>query len=121
MIKLNTKNGHFQFGDQILNPDSGSTVIKTFSQKDGAEIWLENKEWITYRINGFDPVILMFTFLKNDIYTIEVYIKDDNKKDKLKTILDGLGGVNQYTWGTVSLNFDHKAGYESLLISYQGT
>lgn len=121
MIQLNINNGLFQFEKWVVSAKDQIYVLKSKFSSENLELWIDNNEWVTYRLDISDKFILMFRFFEESIYSIEIYPKSPtfyDRKKIIKEILDDLGGTNKYFWGNVELNVDHKAGYESILINY---
>lgn len=122
MIKLNTDNGSLQFEKHtIIKSKTHIDNLKGEILNGNLELWISNGEWITYKLEISEKFILIFRFLNELIYSVEIYYKstDDNDRKKgLNKTLEDIGGSNEYTWGNVELNVDHKAGYQSILINY---
>ena len=121
MMKLNINNGLFQFGKWVITAKEQIHDLKSKFLSENLELWIDNDEWITYRLDISDKFILMIRFFNELIYSIEIYPKnaiDGDRKKVLNEILEKLGGKNKYSWGNVELNIDHKASYESILINY---
>lgn len=126
MINLDKSNGHFNFENYSIKPSDNIQNImdKLKISKNDLELWIENKGWVTYRLDG-EEYILLLKFFNDNLKTIEVYVKkyshQPHNRNKLMMLLDNIGGENIYSWGKIKLNKDIKANYESLLINYGGS
>lgn len=120
-MRLNCNNGAFQLDEYSISPQDKISDLKKKFSNDRLEIWIENNEWITYRLDTSSKFILMIRFFKNVMHLIEVFPKsysDGQRRKDLLNYLEILGGENKYRWGKVELNEDEKAGYESIVINY---
>ena len=109
-------NGEFHFERWILKPnDVLNKVINDFSSKE-FELWIENGQWKTYKLNISEEYVFLVFFFDNVIKFIEVYSK---QKESLNETLEKLGGEKKYSWGKVELNVDYKAGYNSIVINFK--
>jgi len=121
MIKLDIYTGNITFYDSIITKNDRLDILKNKMIPKEIEIWENNGDWTSYRLNE-QYYILTFSFLRKNLSNIEIYIKNtDSKfsKEKLSSILEILHGNNQYEWGSVFINHDLKAGYSSIIIDYK--
>lgn len=121
MMNLNKNNGSIEFENFIIKPtDKYQDLKKAFLEKN-LELWFENNNWITYRLDVSMNFIIIIKLFNDNLRAIEIFPKIEigNKNENgLKSILQNLGGENNYRWGNVELNKDKKAGYESVLINF---
>ena len=119
MIKLNVRNGSLEFYGMLIN--HSSTVQEFILQNAplNIELWVDNAEYKTYRLNYSDNYILMIRVFNNITYSLEIYSRKKGVfVDSLSKVLAKIGGEGDYSWGSVKMNVDDKAGYRSVLINY---
>lgn len=119
-MNLNNQNGTFEIGGFIIKPSDKVTDIKNVFINENLELWIENSEWITYRLQVANKFILLLKFFNDYLKTIEIYLRkypEKQNKHEIQNLLKKLGGESTYIWGNVELNIDIKAGYESIVIN----
>ena len=121
MINVNVKTGEIQFENIIINPNDKKTHILNCFVKDSPKLWIDNNEWETYRIEIQKEFILLITFFKESVTSIDIgtYTEADENSGLLENLLHIMGGSNEYRWGTISLEVDMKAGGKSIFIRYK--
>lgn len=120
-MKVDSTNGSILFDNNIISSyDKIDDLKNKFSNK--LELWMENDDWNTYRLDVTKKFILIIRFFQNKIQLIEIYPKSNSESQKRRVVenyLEDFGGEKDYPWGKVGLNNDIKAGYESLIIKYK--
>jgi hypothetical protein len=121
MITVNINNGILQFEGFLICPLDKIRDLKSKFSDEYLELWIENGNWTTYRLDAFSKFILLIRYFNDEIQLIEVYPKgsnDNQRKKNLILCLKKLGGEKKYSWGSIEMNNDFKAGYESLIINF---
>lgn len=121
MMNLNKNNGNFGFGEYLIKPLCQIQDLKNEFANENLELWIENNEWITYRLEFREKFILLISFFNDNLKTIEIYLTcqpGKNVRNRLQDLLGCIGGENKYSWGNVELNEDIKAGYASIVIKF---
>lgn len=119
MIKLNVNSGALEFYGLLIN--HGSTIQEVLMQNPNMkfELWVDNGEYQTYRFCCCDDYILLIRVFNNKIYSIEIYSRRKRVfVDSLSKVFAKIGGEGVYSWGSVTMNLDDRAGYRSVLINY---
>ena len=112
-MELNTYNGNFILDNfSFSSKDNVSTLKNKFVNN--LFLWNVYSDYETYKIEYKGNLIVLFHFFKNKISSIELFSKNNSIED----ILEFIGGENKYNWGTVFVNIDIRAGYESVIIKY---
>jgi hypothetical protein len=120
MIAINYSDGTIRFNNLVVSPGSKLSSIADGIVSKNLELWSSHNEWTSYRINSDKEFIVILMFFNEIIKSVEIYpnLVSEND-DELQIALEKLGGENDYHWGTVELNNDHKAGYKSIVVHFR--
>ena len=119
MIKLNVNSGALEFYGLLINHRSTFQEVLMHNPNMNFELWVDNGEYQTYRLCCSDDYILMIRVFNNITYSIEIYSRKKGVFfDSLSKVFAKIGGEGVYSWGSVTMNVDYKAGYRSVLINY---
>lgn len=119
MIKLDINNGNLEFDGIYIEHKITIDRLMLQYPKVNFELWVDNNQYKTYRLNLSLEHILLIKSNNGLVYNLEIYCKKNGIfKSSVKNTLARIGGEGVYPWGKVQVNLDNKAGYKSILIIY---
>ena len=113
MLKLNIYNGNIILDNYSFSCKDNTSELKNVFLKD-LLLWSVNNEYQTFKLNYSESLIVLFHFFKDSISSVELY----SKNNSIENVLNDIGGEKKYSWGSVYLNIDIKAGYKSVIVQY---
>ncbi len=119
MITLDNQSGEFCLDELRISCGDNFKKISETVLLENLELWTSNVPWVSYRYTANMDYIVVIFFYEDVIKYIDIYpnrVKDS--RAFLYNSLKKLGGESKYFWGKVELNNDKKAGYTSIVITY---
>lgn len=117
MIRIDLKNGEFKIDKFVFSPRTKIDYILEYILSQEIELWTSNQNWKSYRL-CLDEFIVILFFQGEIFKIIEVFPSVIENSSSVSNLIIELGGESEYFWGTIEINNDIKAGYESILIKY---
>lgn len=117
MISFDLKFGGLHLDDYFFSAKTDIELLRTTVGASKLELWSSNEDWNLFRFVHNDMIVI-FHFKSGFLKMIELFSKDKMNSLAVSRIITELDGKQKYVWGTIEINSDLKAGYESILIKF---